>query len=510
MHHSVLRVGRNLGRAVVGRRGHAFRARRPSILRSRCGLSTVGVIVIIVIVVLVLFVIIYFLFGKRDGPRVAYVEIVPPQVVATPESSLLLRVRALDENRKLVNVRGEVASWRAVPAGVAFAHRGLWVEMTLPATTGSYTVFAKIKGKESAPATVTVVPPLVPPATASEDRAIVSTGAGEVPAAVLLDAKDEADGCVSDLLVAVTNEGPIGMNLTIDQNATPTCPIESAVFSQGYAPVLRTDADPVPWTDNAGDVLQQSAASLIQLPVYVWLAVLPIQVTEVSGTADDDIALANALLSENRAGIELVRKTWVLGSLELAGKEVDFPNLYCGSNAETLLGLPNAAGRRLTFDDVSGAAGAAPAVHVIYVRNIAGEDRGFSCLRADGTREDGLVFIGVEGRASTTLVHEIGHLLSLLLPIRYQGHTNLLYGFDQQNLMYGRISLDIAEARDHFSIGQVYRMQFDEDSWLNYRNVRSDPTTRACPCDPYDYSVCPVLSKDVIPRAVGPTNPCSP
>jgi len=488
MHRSAPQAGFITGPALV-RRDLPVSGARPHRLRSHDGFTLVAVLVIVA-VGLVVAVVIYLLCLKPHGPSVGYVEIVPTSVVATPEASLRLYARALDENREVVNVGGEVASWRSDPVGVAFSNiRGLWVEMELPPAAGPISVWAKVKGKESPPASVTVV---ASAATPGEDWARVKTGTGEVPAAVLMDAAHVGTACVTDMVVAVTEEGPIGDNLT---DRTP-CPNESAVFSASQAPVLRLAPNQVPWTDNAGDVLQQPTAALVQLSVYVWTAVPVDQASEVSNDADKDIDLANRLFSENRVGITIVRQ--VVTASQLDETTVDIADLYC-SDAETLFNRD--------FDGMSVSA----AVHVIYVTAIEGEDRGFTCLRDDAARADGLMFIAVEGRAATTLAHEVGHLLSLLLPPAYQGHTNMLHGFDQQNLMWGRISLDIAEARDHFSIGQVYRMHFDDNSFLNYRGVRSGGTRGACPCNPYDDvgpPACPVLSKDLIPRALGPSNPC--
>jgi hypothetical protein len=66
----------------------------------------------------------------------------------------------------------------------------------------------------------------------------------------------------------------------------------------------------------------------------------------------------------------------------------------------------------------------------------------------------------------------------------------------QDNLMYNTMDPGIRFNRDRFSMGQIFRMNFDSGSWLN--NGGLDPSVvrkRTCQTAP-GAGVCPALDKD--------------
>jgi hypothetical protein len=84
------------------------------------------------------------------------------------------------------------------------------------------------------------------------------------------------------------------------------------------------------------------------------------------------------------------------------------------------------------------------------------------------------------------LVHEIGHSLGLIAPPIWS-HTYLVPGFASGNFM--STEPDITNV----SIGQLYRMNFSNDSWLNSgMSAFKRPEARACQAT-WDAGECPAL-----------------
>jgi hypothetical protein len=107
-----------------------------------------------------------------------------------------------------------------------------------------------------------------------------------------------------------------------------------------------------------------------------------------------------------------------------------------------------------------------------------------------------VVFVSFELKMESTLAHEIGHALGLIIPWRLSGHVddmNLRVPFPgyRGNLMDGG-----AEDITTITLGQIYRMHFDRLSWLNIgfpASVRP-PSLRDCGVDVYEHSPCPSLT----------------
>jgi len=85
-----------------------------------------------------------------------------------------------------------------------------------------------------------------------------------------------------------------------------------------------------------------------------------------------------------------------------------------------------------------------------------------------------VIFIGPAANLAT-LAHEFGHAFSLWGGEEEGGHSDPADGFDNNNLMAG----GGPPTRSHVSLGQAFRFNVDERSWLNHNGVR-DGTTRLC------------------------------
>jgi hypothetical protein len=89
--------------------------------------------------------------------------------------------------------------------------------------------------------------------------------------------------------------------------------------------------------------------------------------------------------------------------------------------------------------------------------------------------------------------HEIGHAYALR-PSASGGHTNGLPGFGNNNIMWG----GGPGTRDHFSVGQAFRINVSDISMLNLNGTRAG-ATRACAPDTVS-SMCPELALDSTPH----------
>lgn len=146
-------------------------------------------------------------------------------------------------------------------------------------------------------------------------------------------------------------------------------------------------------------------------------------------------------------------------------------------------------------------------VNVYYVTQVNGADSflGYNCydksivvggLTAIG---ENIIFLAAH-RVPTTLAHELGHALGLRGPVE---HTSTAGGFTDKNLMMGAVPWAQQALQDHFSLGQIYRMSFDQSSWINHAAPTTLASTRqgtTLTCQPSPAGVvgqpCPPLVLD--------------
>ncbi len=148
-------------------------------------------------------------------------------------------------------------------------------------------------------------------------------------------------------------------------------------------------------------------------------------------------------------------------------------------------------------------------MNVVYVQeiDIDGDDRirGLTCDRPGLAP---VVIVSWMYMSPSTLPHEFAHVLGLWNPPLSGwrgGHTTYLDDFDETNLMWARDNGTAGVPRDHLSLGQVFRMNIDESSWVN-RTVVVDGVprppirtgdTEACQSDRDTRDPCPELSWDL-------------
>ena len=126
--------------------------------------------------------------------------------------------------------------------------------------------------------------------------------------------------------------------------------------------------------------------------------------------------------------------------------------------------------------------------HLSAVNGPDGRANGYFC-------PPNVILTDDELELATTLGHELGHALGLIIPMN--GHTDppVMQGFYRDNVMSTNAAVG-QDARFRFSLGQLYRMHYDGRSWLQ-RDVSLGDGPNKCSCDPYARNVCPALAAEL-------------
>jgi len=237
--------------------------------------------------------------------------------------------------------------------------------------------------------------------------------------------------------------------------------------------------------------LRTDQGALTTLPVKIWVAdtVASDSVTQAfrntwNTQTQVDVWLANRSLRLNRSGIRF----------SIVGGMPAFTNVD-----------PAHCNERISQ--------AEKGVLNVYYASALLQGRGLFCDPSPtvSQRDWDVVLIDRMEYVPATLLHELGHALGLISP--GVGHTNGLTGFRGDNVMWGH-ELDIlAENRNHFSVGQIFRMNFEELSLINrspavtdddppqvYEGTPARPPNELrlqCQCQQDVGEPCPLLRTDV-------------
>jgi hypothetical protein len=139
-------------------------------------------------------------------------------------------------------------------------------------------------------------------------------------------------------------------------------------------------------------------------------------------------------------------------------------------------------------------------LNVYFVRTIHYDFDGLTCFgNADPNSTHYVIFLAEMQHAPSTLAHEIGHALGLVglatlngASGTYAGEVNELeldpyLGTD--NLMYSGVT-DVGQ----ITVGEIYRMHFDQRSWLWRGATAVAGYPRECQTEPVAGGVCPPLT----------------
>ncbi len=380
------------------------------------------------------------------GPALTAVEVTPPSasLASGATQQFTATGRMSDATTMAVAV-----TWTATGGGISAS--GLY---TAGATAGVYRVIATQQGGTLADtSTVTVTAGAAPPPLAG-DLVVQVAGVPATGTKYLLEDTDlgppSAAGCPSDLVTRFAMaEQPISIPAS-------GCMTQLSVFAQGFAPVL--DPAPVPVPTGSKNVITETLLALFTVTLNALVEYHGAE-AEVKVEAD----LASLLYDENKMGLTFV----VPGDIRFVDSD---PNTSTGQVDPLAVAIAQgcvSAAAKLGLNATS-------PLTVIYVKFTEpwsfDTEVGHDCV---DNGIPGLIFIR-EQHAPAILAHEIGHALSLL----HVGYGNLLtlYGWTDQNLMQSSaFDLNTTRKANHFTVGQAYRANFHDQSWLNASGVRSGP-----------------------------------
>lgn len=313
------------------------------------------------------------------------------------------------------------------------------------------------------------------PAPPPDDAKVDLTGAGLLKSALVIASGGDNGGCYDH--IARAGVGVVGLGR--DANAY-WCGHEVVVQAQDHGMLL--DTLPV-WISG---ILRADLPPRVQVNLNLWV---PAGDPWLAQQALIQVELADTLFNRNRAGISLT----VPGSAAQAYSDSDASTVGTGCTAVDNL-IRSQPPYRL-FQPGS--------INVYYVPSISGGGTygpmGFNCF------EWGAPNVIYMSRAAldNVLAHELGHALSL----QYRnGHVNGLEGFTDRNLMNALQLPSVAVLQDHWTAGQVYRMNADARSVLNSLAGIGDTAKafragikRVCQDDPKGPSPCPPLAFEESP-----------
>lgn len=259
------------------------------------------------------------------------------------------------------------------------------------------------------------------------------------------------------------------------------CNSEIAVFSRDHAMALQ----PAAWTDGFFDEQVVTLRPLVNVDVNIWVID-----DAAAARAAAEAQRAAGLYLDNMVGVNLrpnIRKL----------SQSTTPNPVSVVNAATNTSGTECFVTQLRTTDLY----TANSVNVYYVsKNFTGRNCAIkqvpNVCTSNTTQwpaaDANIIFIGTPG-SSTTLAHEIGHAFGLR-PAICGGHTDQLPGFGVENIMHA----GGGDERTKFTLGQVFRMNTQDDGWGGTVLITDgDPTRprRSCPAN-YSDARCPALIVD--------------
>jgi hypothetical protein len=332
---------------------------------------------------------------------------------------------------------------------------------------------------------------LASPLTGLADELRIENIAGGDTVVVVMDSRYSAGPtwwCRSD---EVLRTGPTAADPTTGKlalgnvPAAAGCNSEIAVFAAQNAMELSTPLV-TPWTDSASDTYTIPLRPIIDVPVSIWIANDAARVR-----AEPEIANATLIYRNNKVGVQFVATVYDATS-EPAMATIGNSCNSIGRIRSSTFYTPNTLNIYYVKDDIR------------LPPELGGTTTplGLTCDRfGDGVikGDANIIFIGPQANLAV-VSHEVGHAFGLrpgTLDIGKPagGHTQNLKGFGPNNVM---CTGGCPQTRDHFSLGQAFRMNTQADEWggtmLIANGLRPGPG-RACP--PLTTSdICPPLALD--------------
>lgn len=307
------------------------------------------------------------------------------------------------------------------------------------------------------------------------DEVRVQQDAGSDGAVILLHGPSESSDCEEGELRTGAGVVEVGNLLPSDSE----CVSEVAVFSLDDRMML--DISPG-WTSEPDEQRSISLGTPLQIKVNVWIVS---DDARSEGWASDDILTATTMFNQaNRVGV-----TFQEASVRRIPETGDQRAQTIGDGCESAPAVRDAGGTLYRSSQLN----------VYYIPVIDNsETRGIFCSGVEGIPN--VIYISTNESSATTLAHEFGHALAV-------SHTGgegwAMNGFGAKNLMWDSETWTESGNRDHFSLGQAYRMNVLPKSWVNRAgsggsglSLRGNAPKKDCKQDLQEDWPCPRLALD--------------
>jgi hypothetical protein len=442
-------------------------------------------------------------------PEVDVVIVRPGTILAEPQSEFTLEAIAKGKYGVLVDLAapGLSVEWSG-PAGVLANAYVNPVTVSVPDEEhASFTLTATVKSTGGASTTSNVVTVVVSPRKGSAIATELDTMEGtsdwvdaehvaKGPPGALLVQGAVGTTSVHDWALGVVGHVRLGRNLEPPSLATQLS--ESTLFARERYVHLRPPSTAAgPWTAGADEIpanpMQSGGSRYLSVRVGVADTADSVGGVPIDDWVAGQVGAALALLERNRAGVELMLlDVFEHGLVNSAGNALPAePESHC------------AAPQDVATDWASDEA----VLYLVYVPDIllwptstssVPEHRtGWACLPSVTGTRNRLVFLSMAETFPATLAHELGHVLALTASngAGGAGHVNGLSGFDIANIMWDATGLMYGSTRAHLTLGQLYRMNADVDSWLNWVSPPAESLVRDCTTT--SWGACPALAADL-------------
>jgi hypothetical protein len=263
------------------------------------------------------------------------------------------------------------------------------------------------------------------------------------------------------------------LNHPVSNMVPPPAGAASEVGVFAFRRAMLLDIAPA-WTAGADDHLRENLLASLRVPLNIWVP--------------DGDALALEL-----AKAEMYSARFVYGrtrtGLTVTGAVHD--------TVASLLGTGKGCDDVPYFRSLGPPVYRADQMNVYYVSDIVftGYDTwsGLNAIDCGGlyAGPGNISFVSLPDHLPIIVAHEVGHGLSL----RHAGTGNYMMGggFTTANVMYDAGDLETAQLRNELSLGQSYRLNVDQRSWLNAgaAALRTGPT-KTCADDFTSVVPCPI------------------
>jgi hypothetical protein len=310
-----------------------------------------------------------------------------------------------------------------------------------------------------------------------QDEIHLLTKSGGDQATLLVDGRQPTSTCTDDEQFRTPTNVGIGNFLS-----SGSCNAEVAVFAVDNAMELT----PASWTDAAGDVVDVKMKPVIKVPLTVWIVTGP--ASQRIAEMNQFVNSANALYNGMQGGIKFEPIT-MISKVSSTVKQA-----ACVRDSAMAASVADGPALKSKVGFVSGQ------LNVYYVSHARG-DRGEACeldpscplLHPNLHPVTNMILVNA-GWAQfdpAVLAHEIGHTFSLCHIV--DPPPPAAPEISSKNLM--RTSFT---KRDRITTGQLFRVNVNKNSSLNFNKNRSG-STRDC-SGSSSSAACPPLALDVWPK----------